>query len=136
MLKHSPYSPDLAPYDLYMFLKGKNALMGTHFQSLEESATRREAEFNEGANLDLKDGQPTALNNLAQLYSESLMAVEVNFHLWNKLDPSETTTMYHSVMYADLAQQHCKRKQWGYRVNDCLLNRCHEPKPLQSIEEL
>ncbi|GFV53079.1 hypothetical protein TNCV_4644381 [Trichonephila clavipes] len=36
VLEHLLYSPDLTPYDFYLFLKGKNALMGTHFQSVEE----------------------------------------------------------------------------------------------------
>ncbi|GFW19927.1 hypothetical protein TNCV_866331 [Trichonephila clavipes] len=34
MLEHPPYSLDLAPYDFYLFLKMKNTLMGTHFQSV------------------------------------------------------------------------------------------------------
>ncbi|GFV73357.1 HTH_48 domain-containing protein [Trichonephila clavipes] len=33
VLKHPPYSQDLTSYDFYLFLKGKNALMGKHFQS-------------------------------------------------------------------------------------------------------
>ncbi|GFW66119.1 hypothetical protein TNCV_1710181 [Trichonephila clavipes] len=36
VLQHPPYSPDLTPYDFYMFLKLKNELMGTHFQSVGE----------------------------------------------------------------------------------------------------
>ncbi|GFU63296.1 uncharacterized protein TNCV_661301 [Trichonephila clavipes] len=36
VLKPPPYSPDLLPYDFYRFLKVKNALMGIHFQSVEE----------------------------------------------------------------------------------------------------
>ncbi|GFV86871.1 hypothetical protein TNCV_2198231 [Trichonephila clavipes] len=34
VLKHPPYAPDLTPYDVYLFLKVKNSLMGTHFQSV------------------------------------------------------------------------------------------------------
>ncbi|KAJ4434182.1 hypothetical protein ANN_22730 [Periplaneta americana] len=36
VLEHSPYSPDLAPYDFHLFSKVKSALKGTHFQSVEE----------------------------------------------------------------------------------------------------
>ncbi|GFY27250.1 uncharacterized protein TNCV_2068711 [Trichonephila clavipes] len=35
VLEHPPYSPDLATCDFYLLLKVKNALMGTHFQSVE-----------------------------------------------------------------------------------------------------
>ncbi|GFU15385.1 hypothetical protein TNCV_1045851 [Trichonephila clavipes] len=30
VLEHPPYSTDLAPYDFYLFLKGKHPLMGTY----------------------------------------------------------------------------------------------------------
>ncbi|GFT35970.1 transposable element Tc3 transposase [Trichonephila clavipes] len=36
MLENPQYSLDLIPYDLYLFIKVKNALMGTHFQSAGE----------------------------------------------------------------------------------------------------
>ncbi|GFT48769.1 HTH_48 domain-containing protein [Trichonephila clavipes] len=36
VLENQPYSPDLAPYDLYLFLKVKNVLMGAHFLSVGE----------------------------------------------------------------------------------------------------
>ncbi|GFX27583.1 HTH_48 domain-containing protein [Trichonephila clavipes] len=36
-----PYSPDLVPYDFYLFLKVKNALMGTNFQFLEEIKAKK-----------------------------------------------------------------------------------------------
>jgi hypothetical protein len=36
VLEHPPYSPDLAPCDLYLFLNLKSALKGTHFQSVDE----------------------------------------------------------------------------------------------------
>ncbi|GFU52217.1 hypothetical protein TNCV_3052381 [Trichonephila clavipes] len=34
VLKYPPYSPELTPYEFYLFLKEKNTLMGTHFQSI------------------------------------------------------------------------------------------------------
>lgn len=36
VLDHPPYSPDLAPCDVFLFPKVKSALKGTHFQSVEE----------------------------------------------------------------------------------------------------
>ncbi|GFX92153.1 histone-lysine N-methyltransferase SETMAR [Trichonephila clavipes] len=36
VLGYPPHPLDLPPYDFYLFLKVKNALMETHFQSLEE----------------------------------------------------------------------------------------------------
>ena len=33
MIKHPPYSPDLAPSDFHLFPKLKTAISGTHFQS-------------------------------------------------------------------------------------------------------
>jgi hypothetical protein len=36
VLQHSLYSPDLVPYVLYLFPKVKNALKGTHFESVDE----------------------------------------------------------------------------------------------------
>jgi len=35
VLDHSPYSPDLAPCDFYLFPKVKSALKGTRFESIE-----------------------------------------------------------------------------------------------------
>jgi hypothetical protein len=35
VLHHAPYSPDLAPCDLFLFPKLKHSLKGTHFQSIE-----------------------------------------------------------------------------------------------------
>jgi len=37
VLKHAPYSPDLAPCDFFLFSKLKSLLKGTHFQSTEDS---------------------------------------------------------------------------------------------------
>jgi hypothetical protein len=36
VLHHAPYSPDLAPCDLFLFPKLKHSLNGTHFQSTED----------------------------------------------------------------------------------------------------
>ncbi|GFS58992.1 mariner Mos1 transposase [Trichonephila clavipes] len=36
VLEDLPYSPDLVPYNFYLFLKVKNVLMGTQFLSTEE----------------------------------------------------------------------------------------------------
>jgi transposase len=36
VLHHAPYSPDLAPCDLFLFPKLKHSLKGTHFQSIED----------------------------------------------------------------------------------------------------
>jgi transposase len=36
VLHHAPYSPDLAPCDLFLFPKLKHLLKGTHFQSIED----------------------------------------------------------------------------------------------------
>jgi histone-lysine N-methyltransferase SETMAR len=36
VLEHPPYSPDLAPCDLYLFPKIKSVLKGTHFLSVED----------------------------------------------------------------------------------------------------
>ena len=33
LIKHPPYSPDLAPSDFHLFPKLKTAISGTHFQS-------------------------------------------------------------------------------------------------------
>jgi len=33
---HSPYSPDLAPVEFFLFLKLKTALKGRRFQTIEE----------------------------------------------------------------------------------------------------
>ncbi|VVC37276.1 Transposase, type 1 [Cinara cedri] len=35
VLKHAPYSPDLAPCDFFLFPKIKSALKGTRFESME-----------------------------------------------------------------------------------------------------
>ncbi|GFV87057.1 mariner Mos1 transposase [Trichonephila clavipes] len=36
VLEHPPHSRYLAPYDFYLFFKGKNASMGTYFQPVKE----------------------------------------------------------------------------------------------------
>jgi hypothetical protein len=36
VLHHAPYSPDLAPYDFFLFPKLKHLLKGAHFQSIED----------------------------------------------------------------------------------------------------
>jgi hypothetical protein len=40
MLQHPPYSPNLAPCDFCLFPKLKNALKGTHFESVEAVKTK------------------------------------------------------------------------------------------------
>jgi len=35
VLPHPPYSPDVAPYDLYLFPKLKSKLKGHHFRTME-----------------------------------------------------------------------------------------------------
>ncbi|GFV55869.1 hypothetical protein TNCV_2834411 [Trichonephila clavipes] len=42
LFEHPPYSQDLAPYDFYRFLKGKNVLKRTHFQSVDEGKAKTE----------------------------------------------------------------------------------------------
>ena len=37
VLAHSPYLPDLAPYDFFLFPKTKSMLNGTHFVLVEEA---------------------------------------------------------------------------------------------------
>jgi hypothetical protein len=36
MLHQTPYSPDLAPCNFFLFPKLKHSLKGTHFQSIED----------------------------------------------------------------------------------------------------
>ena len=40
MLKHPPYSLDLAPCDFWPFPKMRNIIKGTHFESVEDIRTR------------------------------------------------------------------------------------------------
>jgi hypothetical protein len=40
VLHLTPYSPDLAPCDFYLFPKLKHSLKGTHFQSTEDIQTK------------------------------------------------------------------------------------------------
>ena len=47
VLEHAPYSPDLAPCDLYLFPKIKSTLKGTRFESMEE-VKRKSAELLNG----------------------------------------------------------------------------------------
>ncbi|KAG5319854.1 MOS1T transposase, partial [Acromyrmex heyeri] len=44
VLEHAPYSPDLAPYDSFLFSKIKSALKGTRFELMEE-VKRKSAEL-------------------------------------------------------------------------------------------
>lgn len=37
VLEYFPYSPDLVPYDFYLFLEIKTALKGTHFRSMKKA---------------------------------------------------------------------------------------------------
>jgi len=51
VLEHSPYSPDLAPCDFFLFPKIKSQLKGTHFESIEV-VKRKTAELLKAVTLD------------------------------------------------------------------------------------
>jgi histone-lysine N-methyltransferase SETMAR len=43
LMKHSPYSPDLAPSDFILFLKMKKILKGRHFYDIDDTSSNMTA---------------------------------------------------------------------------------------------
>jgi len=66
LLEHPPYSPDLAPSDLYLFPKLKLFLAGQRFSSNQEAIAAVEEYFADRTKNQYRDG---------------IMALE---HRWNK----------------------------------------------------
>jgi histone-lysine N-methyltransferase SETMAR len=66
LLKHPPFSPDLAPYDFYLFPKFKFFLAGQRFSLNQEAIAAVEGYF-----ADLKKNH----------YRDGIMALE---HRWKK----------------------------------------------------
>ena len=46
VVQHPPYSPDLAPYDLFLFPRMKDSLRGIRFHSTEELKEASESYLN------------------------------------------------------------------------------------------
>jgi len=55
VLEHPPYSPDLAPYDFYLFPKIKSVLKGTHFVSVENVKAKKPEILNSLTEHDLRN---------------------------------------------------------------------------------
>ena len=55
VLKHSPYSPDLAPCDFSLFPKIKSVLKGTHFMSVENVKAKTAEILNSLTEHDLRN---------------------------------------------------------------------------------
>jgi len=55
VLEHPPYSPDLAPYDFYIFPKIKSVLKGTHFVSVENVKAKTVEILNSLTEYDLRN---------------------------------------------------------------------------------
>jgi len=66
LLEHPPYSPDLCPFDLYLFPKLKLFLAGQRFSSNQEAIAAVEGYFADHTKNHYRDG---------------IMALE---HRWNK----------------------------------------------------
>ena len=56
LLPHSPYSPDLAPCDFFLFPNLKKSLAGQKFESNEEVIAATEAYFADLQKTDFSDG--------------------------------------------------------------------------------